>query len=73
MRQPRRIYFLPLLLLLLFPFAIHADTSVYFNTSTGKVHTMTCPSGRNCTRNCKIMPRSEAYKKGGVACKLCGG
>lgn len=73
MRQSRRIYFLPLLLLFLFPLAIHADTSVYFNTSNGKVHTMTCPWGQKCTRNCKIIPRSEAYKKGGLPCKVCGG
>ena len=34
MRQFRRIQFFPILLLFLFPFALHADSTVYFNLRT---------------------------------------
>lgn len=61
------------LLVFLAPAALHADSQVYFNASNGKVHKMSCTWGQRCTRNCIVIPRSEAYKRGGVPCKVCGG
>ncbi|OGQ04159.1 MAG: hypothetical protein A2W61_07910 [Deltaproteobacteria bacterium RIFCSPLOWO2_01_44_7] len=49
------------------------ETQVYFNVSNHKVHKLTCPWGERCTKNCIIIPRAEAYKRGGVPCKVCGG
>lgn len=50
-----------------------ASQIVYFNTKTHKVHKMSCTWAKRCTRNCIRLKRSEAYKRGGVACKVCGG
>lgn len=50
-----------------------ASQTVYFNTKTHKVHKMSCHWAKRCTRNCIPLKRSEAYKRGGIACKVCGG
>lgn len=49
------------------------DEVVYFNVETLKFHCLECQWARRCTRNCIELRRSEALKRGGVACKVCGG
>jgi len=51
----------------------YAKETVYFNTSSLKVHKMSCPWVARCTKNCISLPREEAYKRGGIPCKVCGG
>ncbi|MFA7659115.1 MAG: hypothetical protein WCY19_06760 [Candidatus Gastranaerophilaceae bacterium] len=46
---------------------------VAFNTKTYKVHKLSCPSAQVCTVNCVTIERKEAYQKGGIPCKKCGG
>ena len=46
---------------------------VAFNTQTYKVHKLSCIWAVRCTKNCIAVPRTEAYKRGGVPCKVCGG
>ena len=46
---------------------------VVYNTVTGKVHKPTCASAKKCTKNCIKIDRKDAYNKGGVPCKQCGG
>lgn len=50
-----------------------ASELVAFNVSTFKVHKMSCTWAARCTKNCITIPRAEAYKRGGVPCKVCGG
>ncbi len=49
------------------------DESVVFNTQTHKFHCATCQSAIKCTKNCVTITKSEAIKRGGVPCKVCGG
>jgi len=49
------------------------DETVYFNVETKKYHCLTCRWAIQCTRNCIEVSRSEAKKRRGVACKVCGG
>ncbi len=71
MRQ--RVVFVFFIILFGLAPVVHAETQVYFNLGNHKVHKMTCTWGQRCTRNCVVIPRSEAYKRGGVPCKVCGG
>lgn len=52
---------------------LFAEVKVYFNLESHKVHKMGCHWGKRCTKNCIVIPRSKAYKQGGVGCKICGG
>ncbi|MBX9693091.1 MAG: hypothetical protein K2Z81_11950 [Cyanobacteria bacterium] len=45
---------------------------VVFNEHSKKYHTTSCEWGKKAKSTVKIK-RSEARKKGGVACKVCGG
>ena len=49
----------------------YADTVVY-NTKTGKYHSASCEWAKKCTVNCIKIDRSEAGKRNGVPCKVCG-
>lgn len=49
------------------------DEIVSFNKSSLKYHCRTCTWAKRCTQNCISMKKSEAIKRGGVACKVCGG
>jgi len=49
------------------------DEIVAFNTSSLKYHCLTCQWALKCTKNCVDIPKSEAIKRGGVPCKVCGG
>lgn len=46
---------------------------VTFNVKTLKIHCPSCSAARRCTKSCVDIPRADAIKRGGVACKLCGG
>jgi|GEM_PF-603922 len=79
--MPRKL-FLPLFLLCVLCLAsikagkIHAfpvDGKVYFNTETLKYHCPTCRWAVRCTKNCISITLEEAKRRGGVACKVCGG
>lgn len=61
------------LLIFLLPISVNSDEIVFFNPSNYKVHKMSCHWGQVCTKNCIRIPRSEAYRRGGVPCKVCGG
>lgn len=50
-----------------------ANETVMYNAITHKVHKPTCVWAIRCTMNCIPLKRSEAYKRGGVSCKVCGG
>lgn len=46
---------------------------VMFNQQSKKYHCPSCEWARKCTRNCVEIPRAEAIRLGGVACRICGG
>lgn len=47
------------------------DTVVY-NTQSGKIHSPGCRWAHRCTVNCITTDRQNAYRMGGVPCKVCG-
>lgn len=49
------------------------DERVMFNVKSLKYHNPTCEWAQRCTRNCIAIPRSEAIRRGGIPCKVCGG
>jgi hypothetical protein len=49
------------------------EETVYLNVRSHKYHCLTCYYARRCTANCIEVPLSEAKKRGGVPCKVCGG
>ncbi len=52
---------------------LRAEEIVAFNTQTHKYHCLTCTWAIRCTVHCIKVSRSDAVKRGGVACKVCGG
>ncbi len=46
---------------------------VAFNTNSRKYHNPRCEWAIKCTKNCITIPHSEALRRGGVPCKVCGG
>ena len=50
-----------------------SDEIVAFNTKSLKYHCLECTWAKKCTVNCVNIPRSEAIRRGGVPCKVCGG
>lgn len=50
-----------------------AEEIVSFNVHSLKYHCQTCTWAKRCTRNCISIPLSEAKRRGGVPCKVCGG
>jgi len=50
-----------------------SDETVTFNTKTLKFHCSACTWAKKCTSNCIQIQKSEALRRGGVACKICGG
>lgn len=66
-----------LLFIFLLPFSGHGQNAsnplVMFNTQSYKYHNPSCPWAQRCTRNCILIPKSDAIHRGGVACKVCGG
>ena len=49
------------------------DALVAFNTKSLKYHCLICEWAHKCTRNCVTITRTEAIKRHGIACKVCGG
>lgn len=49
------------------------ERTVYFNTQSLKYHRGDCEWAHRCTRNCVWLPLSEARRRGGIPCKVCGG
>lgn len=47
--------------------------TVVFNVKTYKIHKPSCQHAIKCTTNCIKIEKSEAVKRGGAACKVCGG
>jgi hypothetical protein len=52
---------------------VAAERMVVFNVQTLKYHDPSCVWAHRCTRNCITIPLSEAVKRGGIPCKVCGG
>jgi len=50
-----------------------SDEIVAFNTKSLKYHCLECTWAKKCTVNCVNVPKSEAIRRGGVPCKVCGG
>jgi len=46
---------------------------VVFNANTYKYHSIRCEWARKCTKNCINIDHTEAQRRGGVPCKVCGG
>lgn len=73
----RGIAAIAVVLLLSAPAALYpqssADETMMFNVQTHKVHKPTCTWAIKCTKNCIPLKRSEAYKRGEIPCKVCGG
>ena len=55
------------------PSVVARAEKVAFNVETLKVHKLSCRWAKKCTENCVIIEKKEAYKKGGIPCKVCGG
>jgi hypothetical protein len=49
------------------------DPDAVFNVQSKIYHQAACASARRCTKNCVVMKLSEARKRGGRACLICGG
>jgi hypothetical protein len=50
-----------------------AEATVFFNTKSLIYHHDGCLAAKRCTVNCIWISRADAVKRGGRACKLCGG
>ena len=50
-----------------------SDPEVVFNTESLIYHRASCSAARRCTKNCVVIRLSEARKRQGRACKICGG
>jgi hypothetical protein len=50
-----------------------AEEVVAFNTKSLKYHCLQREWAKKCTVNCVNVTRSEAIRRGGVPCKVCGG
>ncbi len=64
-----------IVLFLVVPFvqAAAQEEMVAFNTKSLKYHCLSCEWAIKCTVNCVQIPKSEAIRRGGVPCKVCGG
>lgn len=59
-------------ILILTTISVEAE-QVFYNTNTKKVHKAHCISAKKCTKNCIKIERKDAYNRGGIPCKQCGG
>ena len=76
MRTGRSRHIVALLLALLFAFSavsLQAEEQVAFNVESKKYHCIECRHAKACTKNCIVISLSESKRRGGVACKVCGG
>lgn len=47
--------------------------SVAYNTKSHIYHDHSCEWAHKCTKNCITIDSSEAIRRGGRPCKVCGG
>lgn len=45
--------------------------TVIFNKESGAIHKQGCPAAKRCTRNCILLAKAEAIKRGGRPCGIC--
>ncbi len=64
---------LTIMLITLFVQSVSFAETVVFNVETKKIHSISCPSAKKCTKNCIKIDRKEAVKRGGIPCRRCGG
>ena len=64
--------FIALVFLLGFVTSVFAY-DVMFNTKTRVYHDIQCKWAIKCTKNCIRIDHTEALRRGGVPCKVCGG
>ncbi len=69
----RRVLGAVLLATLCLAAAADAEQKVAFNVESRKYHCLTCRHAIACTKNCIEISLSEAKRRGGVPCKVCGG
>lgn len=50
-----------------------ADPDAVFNVQSKIYHRADCTSARRCTKKCVVIKLSEAKKRDGRACQVCGG
>jgi hypothetical protein len=50
-----------------------SDPDTVFNVQSHIYHRDTCSAARRCTKNCIVVKLSEAKKRGGRPCEICGG
>ena len=55
------------------PVGVATERMVMFNQHSLKFHDPNCVHAQECTRHCIAISLSEAIKRGGVPCKVCGG
>ena len=46
---------------------------VEFNTKSFKYHKPNCTWALKCTKHCISISKEEAIRRGGIACRYCGG
>ena len=72
--RARRLVALSLALLFaLCAVSLGAEEQVAFNVESKKYHCLDCRHAKACTKNCVVISLSEAKRRGGVPCKVCGG
>jgi methylphosphotriester-DNA--protein-cysteine methyltransferase len=49
------------------------DPDTVYNVQSHIYHRESCTSARRCTKNCVTIKLSEAKKRGGRPCQICGG
>lgn len=52
---------------------IQQNETVMFNTHSLKYHKPNCEWAIRCTRNCIPLSKSEAIRRNGIPCRVCGG
>ena len=62
-----------ILTILFFNISVALAETVIYNIQSGIYHNYSCASANRCTKNCIKIDKKEAIKRGGRACKNCGG
>ncbi|OGI29989.1 MAG: hypothetical protein A2287_04365 [Candidatus Melainabacteria bacterium RIFOXYA12_FULL_32_12] len=50
-----------------------SDKTIVYNAQSKIYHDPSCNAAKRCTKNCIMIKKSEAIKRGARACKTCGG
>ncbi|MCL1902370.1 MAG: hypothetical protein FWG18_01935 [Alphaproteobacteria bacterium] len=63
-----------LVLMLFLSFSANAFArDVMFNVKSYKYHSPGCEHAHKCTKNCIRIDHTDAQRRGGIPCKVCGG